>query len=291
MEIIVFHFFQLERLIHLRDFCGTIANHPKIKQNLLIQSEWSDIVKIMTTLAPFKKNMLKLQSEQCTLSDFYGFWTLIHLKLGKENSPLTESLINDMMSYHEMLVNNPTVIAAVYLDPRYQRSLSNEKKEMAISFLKALYQKIRTIENIQSNDNTNNEQASRGADDDDSYDEMEAYLNSIQPESTNNTQGTPADGIDIEKLLKDFDGQKESLKSSVLQFWEENKSIHPILYKLSSAVFTIPPTQSSVERGFSSFAIVLTARRTRLGDAILEKILLIKTNKDLLNCVDISLNE
>lgn len=58
---------------------------------------------------------------------------------------------------------------------------------------------------------------------------------------------------------------------------KKKKSL-PELYKLASVVYAIPPTQSTVERAFSSLPIVLTSHRTRLGSDVLQNIFLIRLN-------------
>lgn len=83
----------------------------------------------------------------------------------------------------------------------------------------------------------------------------------------------------IEQVIRKFDGQKEPLNTSVLDFRKKNRLNENELYKLSSVLFAIPPTQTSVERAFSSLALVLTPHRTLLSDDTLENILLIRTNR------------
>lgn len=85
----------------------------------------------------------------------------------------------------------------------------------------------------------------------------------------------------IEAILKKFIGAQASVRTSALEFWEHHKEKMPELYKLASAVFAVPPTESSVECAFSALAIVLAPRRTKLGDDTLQNILIVRLNQNL----------
>lgn len=278
-------------MLELKEFCSTLTNNRNINGKLLTEFEWENVKQIVDILSSFEKYTLKLQLVQCTLSDFYGFWISIDVKLRQKNHSLALSLLDQMNNRKEMLLNNPVLIASVYLDPRYQRALDNGQKSTAITFLKTLYQRIKSVEtpDQQNNENDDPQQSTNDSSDDDFLNDVMEYLNSMQPNTTENT--IQSDNINIEQVIRDFDGQRQQpLKLNILEFWENNKSIHPILYKLSSAVYSIPPTQTSVERAFSAFALVLTPHRTRLADTILQYILFVKSNKELFDAIDIKIN-
>lgn len=105
-----------------------------------------------------------------------------------------------------------------------------------------------------------------------------AYLDE-QAQSTN--EDNQNNTYEIEHIIRNFDGQRNTSNVSPLGYWDEQKLQMPSLYYLSQAIFAIPPTQTSVERSFSSLPIVLTSHRTRLSDDCLQNILLIKNNQNV----------
>ncbi|CAF1427465.1 unnamed protein product [Rotaria sordida] len=51
---------------------------------------------------------------------------------------------------------------------------------------------------------------------------------------------------------------------NVLIYWNNNKILHPTLFKIAQRVLSIPATNTSVERLFSDSGITITNRRSRL---------------------------
>lgn len=257
----------------LKQFCDENLNET------LTETEWAHVKNIITILEPFNKYSKKLQSEKVTLSDFFGYWTVLRIKMSKSDDQFSQQLLNQMNNYHDMLIENPTIIGAVYLDPRYQRGLGN-KKSLAVDFLADLYEKITRIEafndasiSVEIEENNNHS--------DGSYEELNEYLDACNSaygmERTNYLDARQK----ITNILNDFNGEGLPLTASVLEYWKEKSNTKPELYKLASVMMTIPPTQTSVERVFSALALVLTSHRTRLGDETLENILLVRLNHDL----------
>lgn len=256
----------------------------------ITEEDWINVEGIVKTLEPFNNYSKNLQSETVTLSDFYGYWTRLRLKVAKSTDQLSQKLLEQMNNYHDVLMENPAVIATVYLDPRYQRGLGN-KKTLAVNFLVDLYEKIIKIE--VSDDVSiaiGNEEESNNHGDG-SYDELDQYLNACDSaynagRANVSNERTNA-RVKITKILDDFYGKSIPLTASVLDYWKENSITNPELYKLASAMMAIPPTQTSVERAFSALAIVVTSHRTKLGDECLQNILLVRLNHDLLQNNDL----
>lgn len=246
--------------------------------------EWEAIEDIINILAPFNRYSKKLQSETLTLSDLYGYWMLLRIKVSKSDHELSKQLLIEMNgTYHKILTENPAVIATVYLDPRYQRGLG-ARKCLAVTFLADLYEKIVRVEtddttiSIETNDVSKDHE-------DGSYEELDEYLNACNSAYGNfsvNSSSTHDENEDITKILYDFNNKELPLTASVLDYWKRNQHTYPQLFKLSTVMMAIPPTQTTVERVFSALALVLTSHRTRLGDKSLEDILLVRLNYVLL---------
>lgn len=271
-------FVQLQRLLELRDFCEQEKENKSIRNLVLNDAEWLEVLEIVEVLQPFCKYTTKLQNTSCTLSDFFGYWTTLQLKMKSQTSPLKQCLLEHMAKYETDLMDNPLVIAALYFDPRYQRVLSADKKKTAILILKNIHQKIQTMEKptepASIEDMNNNEDN----DDSNSFDGLMQYIDSLE---NNVNDRHSATDVDIDEAIRSFDGTRSTVNISALKYWESIKTKEPILYSLSQAIYCIAPTQSSVERSFSSLPVVLTARRTSIDDRCLRNILLIKNNTQI----------
>lgn len=250
----------------------------------LSKTKWNTIQNIITILGPFNKYSKKLQSETATLSDFFGYWTMLRIKVSKADDELSKNLLTQMDKYHDLLMKNPTLIAAVYLDPRYQRGIG-VNKHMAVTYLADLFEKIIEVEAYHDESDTF-ETIEESNEKEGSYEELGQYLDacdSVYGVNRTSESSIPKEKEKITTILNDFHGKVQlPLTASVWGFWKENKDIYRELYKLASIVMAMPPTQTVVERIFSVLALVLTSHRTRLGDETLENILVVRLNSNLL---------
>lgn len=270
------------RLKQLHEFCDTQKENRRLSDVLLNDTQWVALDKILETLEPFFKYTMKLQSEHCTLSDFFGFWKSIEIKLGKMTHVLGQVLYNEMARKNTIMMENPTLLGAVYLDPRFQRALSIPQQQTAISFLATVHRKFEAIQDTSTvPDDTNNNEVGG----DSSTDELLSFLDSCDQ----GVSAIPTNHPTIETLLKNFKNMKYPINRPAFEFWSKEKGNHPELYKIASAVFAIPPTQCSVERAFSAFANVLTSHRTKLSDSTLQNILLVKINKPIFDNIELEI--
>lgn len=201
----------------------------------------------------------------------------MRIKTRRWDDEIARTIIAEMDSREKMLLRNPAILGAMYLDPRYQRALTDEERTTAIFFLKKLYKKIEAAER-KGNDVVESSPMANESAESNSFEEISSYLDTIQNEMP--AQHLSPSTSDIEQLINNFYGQRTT-ESNVLTFWEKQKTASPELYKLASAVFSIPPTQTTVERCFSALAIVLSARRTTLNDKTLQNILINRLNKSI----------
>lgn len=277
------HFFhiitQLQRLLELRAFFERKTGHKSIRDLSLNDAEWLQLIEIVKVLEPFNKYTIKLQNGNCTLSDFFGYWTVLTLKLKNPDTPLKVYLLAHMKKYEQDLLENPLVIASIYMDPRYQRILNAEKKETAFTILKTIHQKIEMLSTLTEHTSTedSNIDSNHQNNNSNSFEDLMQYIDSI----SNNEQTSANVDKNIDEAIRKFDSNVSTENISSLHYWERKKMNEPALYLLSQAIHSIPPTQSSVERSFSSLPIVLTARRTKISDQCLQKILLMKNNPNI----------
>jgi hypothetical protein len=73
-----------------------------------------------------------------------------------------------------------------------------------------------------------------------------------------------------------------SINSSILLFWENNKSKYPRLYSIARRLLSIPATNLSSERNFSAAGFTLNDRRSNLSPENVNYLLFIRSNFDLI---------
>lgn len=89
-----------------------------------------------------------------------------------------------------------------------------------------------------------------------------------------------ADGVANE--LKEYAKSKRcSLGMNPIRYWAERKTSHKELYELFLITNSVPITQVSVERAFSSLAFILSPARNSLASDTLENILLVRLNREI----------
>lgn len=277
---------QIERLNYLREFCDKeeIRTHREIKDILLNGNQWNQLEKLMAVLAPFKKFTKLIQYDSTTLSDFYGYWISIKVKLSKmESNEIVLALQNEMNRREDSLMNNPSMIGCVYLDPRYQRTLKEDQKNIAIDYLAKLFNRITSIETPIPDvvENPTNIIISED------INELEEYLEefpiageSEQVNVNDNNTNTQNNSENIINILRAFNGKVEKPSIRLQHYWQQQKYGNPELYKIVSVLFTIRVTQTTVERAFSALRIILSSHRTNLKSETLQNILLVRLNHD-----------
>lgn len=238
------NFFRLliNRLCSLREFCTNDqqVQSDKFMKNLILKDdEWIEVELIRDILAVFNKYTVLMQSKVCTLSDFFGYWQILLMKTKKVNHSLADKIVEHMENRRETLMNNPMLLGAVFLDPRYQRALSSSQKDESIHFLKHIYDRILKIEGSPSVDDS----AAQGSTD---LTDIEEYLKLF--ECVNSSTAQKGLSLDIECKLREFNGTKTAGNTNILAFWQSKKDSDPEMYKLAYAVYIVPATQTTVER-------------------------------------------
>lgn len=269
----------MERLLELRSFCDNAQREdfPEVVRARLTDEEWIIVDKIKSILQPFAIQTTVLQSEQLSLSDIYGVWAKLIMELKFfPGDQLTKQLLIQMKERQSDLLSNQVLNACLYLDPRYQKYMNERAKQRAIDYLTTVFGRIQRIEGM--NEELERRQVAQVNAD------LEMVLSMMMNRSfdaendiSNNVAARPA----IVDILKGFDRTEMDMNSNIFNYWEQRKTANPELYKLASVVHSVSPSQTSVERGFSAFALVLTHLRSVLGDDILENMLIVRLNGEL----------
>lgn len=97
--------------------------------------------------------------------------------------------------------------------------------------------------------------------------------------------------ISIESSINNLCFERLNADNNVLEFWKSKQNSDRQLYELSNIILAVPATQVSVERAFSGVGLILTARRTQLGEKTLADIMLVKLNSSLFKSLNISYSQ
>lgn len=87
--------------------------------------------------------------------------------------------------------------------------------------------------------------------------------------------------IDMVNMLRTFsEYPRLHSNENILRFWHNNKNNMPELYSLAEVALSVPPTQVSVERLFSTLKYILSLLRYNLSDDIFNDILILRANAE-----------
>lgn len=275
----------------------------KEKKFALLIKKWKVLEEMAEALAiPYQSTQL-IQKADCTLSDFYGSCILMQIKfklLATNQTQIAMKLNCAIEKRKKVLLENPAMICAVILDPRFSSDIINEKNvSLAKSTLTDLYERLKHLKGDDHNEidlNANNNKNDKDADLLNLY-FMKKGLSAMDGSS----QGESATAMPretvcfnsnssishiLDEFLDEMAGGFLRSDKSVLQFWKTKKDKYPELYQLSTVLFAIPPTQATVERLFSLFGFLYNDWRNQLSQNLLEDMVVIITNEDLFHLVN-----
>lgn len=232
---------------------------------------------------PYKAT-ITLQKKDLSLSDAFGIWlkTIVHLehptiqRLRKTN--YSKCLVTCLNTRKEMIFNNPAMLAAVYLDPRFRSQILRDenKVQQALHVIRNLHLRIA---NLRPDTGANCSNDSSGLNINIDFDDtglLDKYL-SGEISSTD----SQSSGMTIDTEIDSFNPEPIPSDSSVKSFWKSEKLKHPRLYEVATVLNADPPTECQIERDFSILEFVITQRRLQLSSDTLEAILNINLNSDL----------
>lgn len=209
-------------------------------------SIWDFIESYCIVFDPLQKAIKIFQEEQLHYSNFYAQWLKCKICteqiLVKSNQAMTQTIGKLIMQSFEKrtptLLSNCSLVACLYLDPRFQHTLTAKQKVDAIHYLKRTWDRINEINpggivcstpNSISHNNHN-----QFFDDEDEL--LHEYLSGGVEANVSNVTDVY---IKIEHLQLPF----LRCNLNVLEFWKDKRFTDPELYALSNVCFAIPPTQ------------------------------------------------
>lgn len=269
------------------------AKSKRVKVFQLLLNKWTILKELVCVLKiPYDATVF-FQRKTLTLSDVYGRWitSLLHLrdcaKRKSYTTGLADCLVNALNQRKEVVFKNPSMVCALYLDPRFHtvvasdENLREQSKKQLLNIWRRLH--VLQIETSEQNDTSNNSNELQFE-----FDEQAAWDLHMSASAGSSTLLDPVSGDlnpcnepDIEILIDIFQPKTLPINTDVLRHWESIKCDHPELHELAMVVFSVPPTEVRVECDFSSLDFIFTKRRCRLTEQRLTDILLIYLNKDL----------
>lgn len=270
-----------------------LANKTKEPIFKAVLFKWDVIKEILEILDVPYEATLAVQKASFALSDFYGCWLKIQIKLKKLCSRtdsitnLAQELLNAMNEREQQLLQHPTMVAAIFMDPRFHCDLTSDQKRDAKMELIKVWKRIRQMNSSEGNN-------------EESVDELEAYLAEKHQQVKSLAQDGEADmnlsDDGFKQLLNDY--EKELLRLhhsvSILNFWAGRMktsfaSPHfiniPQIQIVAFTVLGVSSTQVPCERTFSHVNFIYSGRRMLIGQDKLELIMLLRTNSDLFEIV------
>lgn len=257
----------------------------------LSAAHWAELDSLIAALKPAAIVTKQFQSPSLTLTDFFGIWINLRLKMQQmvNSSNIVQQLFNAIKARENSVLANPIVLAAVCLHPRLKVLLSNDQTQLAINVLINLWERLKKIKS--KRDDALNELEESGNSWTGNNSALELYLLQMENAAGLSNRGNSTDAIenestshDLKKIIDTFVKSKQSSanqRTGIIDFWLKRKASDPELYQLACIVNNIPATQVVVERNFSGLACILTPKRTNLLDQNLENILLCKLNPDV----------
>lgn len=286
--------------------CGEICRHFAAKERLfqLLLAKWSILQEMVAILKIPYESTVKLQTADYTMSDFYGNWNVMKVRLSKlqkkssDTTQLAANLVQTLEKRRAQLLDNTVMMATTFLDPRFKTDIETEPEKVHLVklFLADLNQRVKSGKSAEKTSSEENEMEMSSSDDDDDYTLLDKYYAKKGLQSTSILECTTARSTDITEssndetaILQEIESYQQittgiRLKSreSVLNFWQGQKTTLPLLYEIAKIIYAIPPTQATVERAFSALNIIFDKSRCNLRQELLENILLLALNKQTL---------
>lgn len=286
-----FFHLQLKGLAELRNVIGCVAKKStknRYVEFLLILEKWPELKDLVRILSIPYKATIDLQRQNLTLSDTYGIWFEIKLRLQRtidnrtSDTGLADILLDKFIGRYGEIYNNPAMKAAIFLDPRYRFGMMRDRLfvDDAKEFIKDMHRRLSYLKGIENEtvSRTNDNNLSDDFENFDVQSEMNRYWDSQASNSELNHLS------DFDAALDAFDPPKLLLKDNLFDYWNNclpPESCDIELREVAMAIFAIPPTEIQTERNFSALKRILSDLRGNLSRETLQNILTINLNKDL----------
>lgn len=244
---------------------------------------WKQLEDFLDVLRPVKVFTLKLQRVDFTASDFYMEWLEVKLFLQKKNHELAYCIVRNMNGRERAVFSNRAYLCCLFLDARWNVLLQDEDKLAAKKHLVQLHLHLRNLKKKDEGTDIVDDSLIDIADPPMQSGKVSPVEELIAKKRKEKRNSENRQRCSFESTLDEFENNDIiSKESSILKYWEtERNGRYHDLAELAQIVYSVPPTQVTVERCFSTLRFILHELRTRMSDEHLEDILLVKANTTL----------
>lgn len=255
-------------MLQLRDFVNEIGAEYLPLQ--ISPQKWAKIELIKSILYEPYKVTMALQRNDYTLSDLFGDWIRMKHNLQKLHHPMADSVHQCLVKRENILLKHKLMLSTVYLDSRYNFLLSETEKESAVAQLIVLWARLNQLN--PSSDQTNIP-----------VNENDTFAMYLREASKVNELEPATASVIVERLKLFLSRPPVNYTTNIMEYWYNIKAEEPELFQLITLLFSVPATQVSVERCFSSLTYIFNNYRARLNPDILTDVLILRLNYDLMN--------
>ena len=283
-------YLMIQRLIELRDAIQDLA-HPELT---LTDSKWDEVKELFEMLKyPFLATK-RMQAANLTPGSFLKEWKTLIFTFDRIGGKVANAIKNSMHRREKTLMNNDVLLSAIYVDPKYRLTLSEDQfqrgKQALSGIAMRMYQFNRQqndasqenahVENAKALSSTSDPYALSSSDDELDYErhlDLQAKRQRVDQgvSSGAGTNPTVIFRTNFEKALTEIEKIDRSSKLDVMQAINKYPDI---VKKVAYTVTALPPTQVSVERLFSALRIIRSDLRASMKEDLVEAILFLRTN-------------
>lgn len=256
----------------MKKFVQSLAQNKEFETKFQTdETFWKQVDEIVTTLkAPYEAT-INMQAVGYSMSDFYITWLRVQKNLERVTNQnpqfdLAPKLLEKMAERAPPLFENPLMVAAVYLDPRIMVKLDITQKAFAQTSLIEFHDRITQMINIERSKKNPND-----------------TLDEIQGECMDQAEDFPTNSrIPLMQQFEAYERTKPyDIKAPLMEFWEKNKAVYPLLHQIAEIVHAVPSNQTGTERSLSSFSYIRSCHRTTMSSTTLSNILMVRLNKEI----------
>lgn len=264
-------YLMIKRLLQLKELVQDLAAaSPEL---VLGEEDWEKLDALATTLQQPYDVTIRLQSANITPGSFLKEWSALKKFLQKQTTPLAIPIASSMERREEMLFDNDLFLAAILVDARYRILLNVNQLERAKNGLREMVRRVRSRARAHQDGEQEpalpsaRESSSSSTDDD-----FEKELDLLERRRRVSAAATPP--ADIDEVINAMLAMGR-MKVSPFAAAE----LYPTELKVAALTLSsMPISQVSVERLFSSLKFLLSDQRASMKAALVEALLFLRTN-------------
>nr|XP_039273925.1 uncharacterized protein LOC120347876 [Styela clava] len=277
-------YLMIQRLLEIKNSLIDMAN-PDIT---LTDLQWRQTHQLEELLREPYLVTKRLQAQDLTPGSFYKEWKNLIYKLSQSSSIIADAIKASMLRRAKCLLDNPVLLAAIYVDPMYRVTLSEEQLNRGKAALCDIAVRMhRGSRATQFEDQSicasgplrnSSDSGSECEIDFEKHLDIEAKRRRTEKESRNsNSDLSPLSKFkrDFFYALNDVEKIDRSYKLDILKAIPEYPEI---VQNVAYMVTALPPTQVSVERLFSALRIIRSDLRASMKEDLVKAILFLRTN-------------